>query len=397
MNERHDLRRRITAMALAAVSVATIATIAPPALGVAGPSAVARTCTIDVYSPHSIAGDHKLHDIDARSAKDIWAVGEDADLYRPLIYHWDGTRWKRINAATRPAGTVESAFFAVTARTASDAWAFGTLAANDGTNWDLQLLIQRWNGTKWRHVAAITFPGISYTWDLRVYGAVAIAADDAWVVGGAGLITGWENFALHWDGHTWARTTMPAGAVLTDIAGTSAGGVWASGANADADPTVYRWNGSTWVAAHVFDVEASMWSIDATKGGAVVASGRLGSGGGGHDAPFVVAGPKPSWVQRSVPRDDLDYQALNDIAIVKSDDIWAVGQSGRKLRDQRYPLIYRWNGTKWLHLKTPLDDQKGVMLEAVTNVPGTNQVYAAGRFDPVTGGNPDDILIARIC
>ena len=58
--------------------------------------------------------------------------------------------------------------------------------------------------------------------------------------------------------------------------------------------------------------------------------------------------------------------------------------------------VARWNGTEWSKVATPLDDQTGVILEAVTNVPGTKRVYAAGYIENGFGV-PDDVLITRIC
>jgi len=142
----------------------------------------------------------------------------------------------------------------------------------------------------------------------------------------------------------------------------------------------------------MFDTITSLSGIDVTKAGRVVAVGSADN----ERTRFAVAGPSPSWVSQTVPATKYDYTELLDVAVVSPANIWALGMTGPFQYAPKYPALYRWNGTTWAKLTTPLDNQKGVILEAITNVPGTNRVYAVGRQE-FGFGYPDDLLIVRVC
>ena len=79
-------------------------------------------------------------DIDALSAKDIWAVGSSSPgglETRPRAEHWNGSRWKTVPT---PGGS--GAYLrAVAALSPGDVWAVG--AKKRGP------LLEHWNGTAW--------------------------------------------------------------------------------------------------------------------------------------------------------------------------------------------------------------------------------------------------------
>src|SRR5271169_3752384 len=84
----------------------------------------------------------------ARTGTDAWAVGEQfvgagAAPAPPVSYHWNGTAWSLV---ATPTLSVSSALQAVSASTATDAWAtgFSVLGRHQqGT------LMEHWNGTAW--------------------------------------------------------------------------------------------------------------------------------------------------------------------------------------------------------------------------------------------------------
>jgi hypothetical protein len=65
-----------------------------------------------------------------------------------LLAHWNGTNWARVPSPDDPAGVHGGGNFlnAVSARSATDAWAAGYYITSGGTS---LTLILRWNGSAW--------------------------------------------------------------------------------------------------------------------------------------------------------------------------------------------------------------------------------------------------------
>ncbi|HUJ07169.1 MAG TPA: hypothetical protein VLX31_13765 [Streptosporangiaceae bacterium] len=128
-----------------------------------------------------------LDGVIATSARNAWAVGAIAGTSnRPLILHWDGTRWIQV-----PSPFARGQLHAVAATSATSAWAAGLTFARTRTS----SLLLRWNGTRWTRVPC---PGKGLT------GLTAITADSAWAVGTAG--TG--PLILHWNGIRWKQQPL---------------------------------------------------------------------------------------------------------------------------------------------------------------------------------------------
>jgi hypothetical protein len=93
--------------------------------------------------------DDQLNGVAATSASDAWAVGtEEIPGVSPtsgsytMILHWNGTAWKQAPSPNPYCATCDS-LYGVTATSASNAWAVGTL------NSDAEAVILHWNGTSW--------------------------------------------------------------------------------------------------------------------------------------------------------------------------------------------------------------------------------------------------------
>src|SRR6266700_38365 len=120
-----------------------------------------------VPSPNVAGHDSVLNAVRARSATDIWAVGESfAASDQTLILHWDGQAWAQV--ASPDPGT-RAALDAVRTVSAADAWAVGFF--DNGTS--TQPLILHWNGRKWAQIAS-PHPGT-----FGVYGVAASSASNA--------------------------------------------------------------------------------------------------------------------------------------------------------------------------------------------------------------------------
>ena len=66
------------------------------------------------------------------------------------------------------------------------------------------------------------------------------------------------------------------------------------------------------------------------------------------------------------------FSGLSDIVALSASDIWAVGVG------DKVTLIEQWNGTSWSIVSSP-NASKSDALSAVTQVPGTGQVWAVGQ------------------
>jgi hypothetical protein len=143
------------------------------------------------------------------SATDIWAVGgfDTADSQRHgLILHWDGSAWTQ-QQFQDPGATLS----AVTAVSASDAWAVGTVVvgpAGQGTD----TVILHWNGSAWTRVPSPN-PGTNTSGPFSNYLArvTATSPSSAWAVGGFRGSNAGGSMLLHWDGTSWTQQSTPPG------------------------------------------------------------------------------------------------------------------------------------------------------------------------------------------
>jgi hypothetical protein len=181
-----------------------------------------------VPSPDVAGQSNELNAVRAKSAADVWAVGESfvADTHQTLILHWDGSAWTKV-ASPNPGG---SAYLtAVRAVSATDAWAVGSYF----TGGEFQPLTLHWNGQKWAQVASPQPGPVG-----ALYGVAATSASNAWAVGSTGpsgsakAITRDGTLILHWDGSAWTQVPSPGPGISSDlfaVASSSAGDIWAVG------------------------------------------------------------------------------------------------------------------------------------------------------------------------
>lgn len=186
--------------------------------------------------PHS--QNAQLEGITVTGPSDGWAVGHVDNVAslasQTLAYHWNGTSWSR-SRTPNPAGpTLGNHLYAVAARSASDVWAVG-----DGGNYPPSSLVLHWNGSIWQQAAA---PGIGSLHAVAVdpgqvwaasYASVAQFNGTSWttlpappVVSGSLQLAG----LAHSSAGLWAVGTL----------------LIASGEGYRYDPYAALWNGTGW-------------------------------------------------------------------------------------------------------------------------------------------------------
>jgi hypothetical protein len=233
---------------------------------------------------------------------------------------------------------------AVSARTATDAWAVGQFQAA-GDDAGLQILAERWNGTSWQQVPT---PNIVRQ-DERLLGVSASGPNDAWAVGNTNGISAASHstLAAHWDGAAWTIVATPAAesggrlASLYGVADLGPANAWAVGQGKDARPLAEHWDGTAWSIVPV-------------------------------PVPAVPAGTS------------FANAALTGISAVSATDIWAVGTTTaiQGVNVVKFTLAEHWNGTAWSIVKTA-NTAEPTALNGVTAISATNAWAVGNGFNNV--------------
>ncbi|MDQ2809237.1 MAG: S-layer homology domain-containing protein [Chloroflexota bacterium] len=181
----------------------------------------------EVASPNKV-GFNVLQSVVARTATDVWAVGNAFDnsntLYTTLIEHWDGATWSIVSSPNAGNGTDYLTDVSVSGL--NDVWAVGAYqAVNTAADHPLTL---HWNGTQW---SIATTPDITNQ-HLALRGVIALSSSNVWAVGYADA----TSLILHWEGGSWQRVNSPNSGSsennLLDVAGTTATDLWSVGQTA---------------------------------------------------------------------------------------------------------------------------------------------------------------------
>ena len=154
---------------------------------------------VPVPAPDGIAAG--LRDVSASGPRSLWAVGWSVDrnkVFRPLLEHWDGSRWTIV---TVPHPDSDALLSSVAVVSPDDVWAVGWSWQGDTTRG----LTLHWNGRTWSPVslpfasgqaarlATVTFAG-------GVLGVAGQAPDENGIL---------QPVALSLSGSTWTDHAVP--------------------------------------------------------------------------------------------------------------------------------------------------------------------------------------------
>ncbi|MEO8285002.1 MAG: S-layer homology domain-containing protein [Chloroflexota bacterium] len=183
-----------------------------------------------------------FYGVTAISSSDVWAVGyylrDNISRYRTLIEHWDGTTWSVVPSpnSSPTSGQDNNLLLAVDAVSSSDVWAVGVINTT-GYFGPYETLTLHWNGNVW---SVVPSPNLGTTTYLSA--VTAISASDAWAVGYS-ITNIYQTLTLHWDGSVWGIVPSPnpqAGNELMSVDAISSNDVWAVGT------TIMHWDGGIW-------------------------------------------------------------------------------------------------------------------------------------------------------
>jgi hypothetical protein len=125
-----------------------------------------------------------LRSVAAVSSTDAWAVGDQDNITKTLIEHFDGKQWTIVPSPT-PAGVMVVELWGVTAISSTDVWASGFQEGRNGIN---SPLVLHWDGKAW---SVVPTPGQG-TRSTTTFGITSVAPGDLWVAGT--FLTGREPF-----------------------------------------------------------------------------------------------------------------------------------------------------------------------------------------------------------
>jgi hypothetical protein len=200
-----------------------------------------------------------------------------------------------------------------------------------------------------------------------------ISPQDVWAVGAASNYG--QPIVLHWDGTSWSKVAAPAelgtAGALTAVAaipGTSQ--VWVSGRDEDGNGIVARWTGAGWETFSMRIGGGRPGSLAAASSSSAWIVGDTSSGGPTRDAIYHWDGA--SWTRVPAPSPSATHNSLIGVAVRSDSDAWAVGsfQTGKK----SHALALHWDGSKWSRVTAP-----GLVLTAVSTVPGSREAWAVGQ------------------
>ena len=229
-------------------------------------------------------------------------------------------------------------------------------------------------------------------------GVVALARDDAWLVGASGgRGQRKETLAQHWDGSQWSTVMTPSpGNRLNNLAAVSAvtpDEVWAVGryqtTGAPVRLLAEHWVGGRWVHTHT--PQSPTDGYFAGVSGAT--SDDAWAVGWHHHGPqYSVTGVIDHWdghtwsAAPDLP--DLTNTMQMGVAARSANDVWVVG--GRTVGQRLRSLILHWNGRTWTTVPSPNVGSRGTLLRSVSAL-GPRDVWAVG--DSTNGLNARPVMM----
>ena len=315
----------------------------------------------------------------ARTGTDVWAVGRQfgpsgQPAPPPVAYHWNGSAWSLLTMPVLPAA---ASLAAVSASSATDAWAVGWTGGYTHI-----ALTEHWDGSAWSRVPG---PGSSAKL-FALRGVADLSPASAYAIGTD------PGVAYHWDGTAWRTVTLPdTSFVASAITAVSAADIWLVGSGS-AGAEAMDFNGTAWTVVPVQRPSANtpvldgiaavaandIWAVGEVKSASGLAVGTLTEHWDGS-AWSIVPSPTPAGT----------FPTLTAVAARGSGDVYAVGSAQSGGSGAAQGLILRWNGSAWSQDTDPLGSTFHVLYAAAA-APGAAQEWAAGFYG---NGGPDQALV----
>jgi hypothetical protein len=258
-----------------------------------------------------------LTGVAATSAANVWVVGYEANTYRALVEHWNGSTWTAVDA-NRFAGAArgETELNAVSATTSGGTWAVGILCCPRG-------LIEHWNGSRMAASPDRALPRIAQS---GFFGVAATSPRDVWAVGNSNA-RHFHALSERWNGRRWKAERAPGAYELYGVASTSPTNAWAVGSGGSASSgggVVEHWNGIRW--SEQAKAALPLQAISASSPTNAWAVGGFAGRG------VIEHWDGMRWSVQAKPPVE-----LQSVAAVSANDAWALGGE----------TLMHWNGHAW--------------------------------------------------
>jgi len=236
----------------------------------------------------------------------------------------------------------------------------------------------------------------------RLTGVTVLSPTDAWSVGyWRSEPSGRGPVVLHWDGTAWGTQELPGTSDLGTlpethgVAATPSGEVWFVGNVTTTYPTynlplVLRWSEGEWSYVDTVTLRAQGEYPYADRGGFLYEAAALASDdvwavgiaagfgdGAATSIPLAVHWDGSTWTEVNVPRVANRHHELDDVCMIASDDVWAVGDY-RNIAGAFRAVSYHWDGSTWSYVPNPIEAFEGSGLDDVV-ASGPNDVWAIGN------------------
>ncbi|GAB2816434.1 hypothetical protein GCM10027176_21360 [Actinoallomurus bryophytorum] len=194
-----------------------------------------------------------------------------------------------------------------------------------------------------------------------------------------------DSLMLHWDGHTWRRTTVPDVGIIGRLSAGSSTDVWAS-----ASCGLLHWDGRDWTSVPYAPVpgaaQASAGPVTADGAGDAWLVGHTYDPRTGDGSGFVQRWDGARW--RLVPTPDIggtddDFEAVSAYG---PDDVWVAGTdyTGDDL-DPAQPetlILLHWDGHAWTRFPDPGTGEWTQRVTRVLTLPTGAWVAGWGKRNP---------------
>jgi hypothetical protein len=284
-----------------------------------------------------------------------------------------GPTWTRV--ASPPGGPGNTSLNDVVAIATDDVWAVGYAG-----------IILHWNGTSW---AEVSNPGEGDGNELT--GVDAISSNDVWAVGYQNTTGFTQPLTLHWNGTSWSLVPSPGTpgmhSSLQGVGAVATNDVWAVGDTIDG-PMIMHWDGAAWSVVPNAGGGAAMQNryIPAQNGGpglyysslfdvGVVSANDVWAGGTRNGVTWILHWNGTQWAQVPAPNPSTE-NTINALTVIGPNDIWAVGHKGFYLEPEGGSALH-WDGSQWSSVSVPPGNYG---LFGVTSV-SPNEVWAVGIED----------------
>lgn len=328
------------------VGLAALISVTPSLF--AGSPASAAPCATDfvvVPTPTDPTRDYEeLLSVEMLGGSSGWAVGQTeitGRTYDPaLAMHWDGISWTSV--AVPPYGQDNATLEGVAPVSDNDVWATGYTTSFRGWIYDRPLLIH-WNGTRWRRFA-VPLPPDAH--GATLWRSEAVSTDDVWAVGWYHTRRQGHSKTLiiHWDGSSWSLVSSPnVPGHLNELRAITATGpdeAWAVGF-AGNRMLIERWDGVRWSIESIGGYQqGGLRDVEVSSAGQVFVAGtQYGPRDISH--ALVLTPGATGW--RRMPLPNIGSAVLNGVA-------WASTQAFAVGGAHQGTFALKWTGARWVRL-----------------------------------------------